>query len=43
MNLSPATLLKAVGVILFTVVFWHLWNIPWCLVAGAALAMIVLP
>jgi hypothetical protein len=40
---NPLIILKVVGVLLATVFFWHLYGVPWCLVAGAAVAMLFLP
>ena len=42
MQLNAATLIRLVGVVLFTVVFVHLWSMPWGLVAGAGLACLTL-
>lgn len=41
--MSPLTIIKLVGVVLFGAVFIHLWAMPWGLVATAALACVVLP
>lgn len=37
------SVIKVVGVVLFGFVFYHLWAMPWALVATAALACTVLP
>lgn len=40
--MTPALIVKVIGLILATVVFWNSLGIPWGLLAGAALAMIAL-
>jgi hypothetical protein len=41
--MSPLLVIKIVGVCLATFVFVHFQGIPWGIISGAALAMIVLP
>lgn len=41
--MNPITVIRIVGVVLFAFLFWHLWAMPWALVAAAGLACVVLP
>jgi hypothetical protein len=41
--MSPLVIVKVVGVALATFVFVHFQGMPWGIISGAALAMIVLP
>jgi hypothetical protein len=41
--MSPLLVVKVVGVALLTFVLCHYMQMPWGIVTGAAIAMIVLP
>lgn len=41
--ITPMSAIRFCGVLLFTYIFVKLWSMPSGLLAGAALAMIVLP
>lgn len=41
--MSPITLLRAIGVVIFGAFLYHQFGSPWAIVATAGIAMMILP